>query len=47
VVIYPPVARVDPSVLATCQPAEKTGPTMRPKRGGADELYGLKEYRRG
>jgi uncharacterized protein (DUF58 family) len=47
VIIYPPVARVDPSVLAMCLPAEKTGPTMRPKRGGADELYGLKEYRRG
>jgi uncharacterized protein (DUF58 family) len=47
VVIYPPVALVDPHVLAQCQPAEKTGPTMRPKRGGSDELYGLKEYRRG
>jgi uncharacterized protein (DUF58 family) len=47
VVIFPPVARVDPDVLAMAMPAEKTGPTMRPKRGGADELYGLKEYRRG
>jgi uncharacterized protein (DUF58 family) len=47
VVIYPPVARVDPAVLAMCLPAEKTGPTMRPRRGGADEMYGLKEYRRG
>ena len=47
VVIFPPVARVDPGVLALCLPADKTGPTMRPKRGGADELYGLKEYRRG
>ncbi len=46
-VVFPAVAKVDPGVLATCQPAEKTGPTMRPKRGGADELYGLKEYRRG
>jgi uncharacterized protein (DUF58 family) len=46
-VVYPAVAKVDARVLATCQPAEKTGPTMRPKRGGADELYGLKEYRRG
>lgn len=47
VVIYPPVAQVDSRMLAMCLPAEKTGPTMRPKRGGADELYGLKEYRRG
>jgi uncharacterized protein (DUF58 family) len=46
-VIYPAVATVDKSVLAMCQPAEKTGPTMRPKRGGSDEMYGLKEYRRG
>jgi len=47
IVVYPAVARVEPSVLAMCQPAEKTGPTMRPKRGGSDEMYGLKEYRRG
>jgi uncharacterized protein (DUF58 family) len=46
-VVYPAVGRVDQRVLAMCQPAEKTGPTMRPKRGGSDELYGLKEYRRG
>jgi uncharacterized protein (DUF58 family) len=46
-VVYPAVARVDPRVMSMCQPAEKTGPTMRPKRGGADELYGLKEYQRG
>jgi uncharacterized protein (DUF58 family) len=47
IVVYPPVARVEASVLSMCQPAEKTGPTMRPKRGGTDEMYGLKEYRRG
>jgi uncharacterized protein (DUF58 family) len=46
-VVYPAVAQVEPKVLAMCQPAEKTGPTMRPKRGGSDEMYGLKEYRRG
>ncbi len=33
VVIYPALARVDPSVLARCLPAEKTGPTMRPGAG--------------
>jgi uncharacterized protein (DUF58 family) len=47
VVIYPAVATVDSSLLNLCLPAEKTGPTMRPKRGGSDEIYGLKEYRRG
>ena len=46
-VIYPPVGRVDPRVLALCRPAETTGSTMRPRRGGADELYGLKEFQYG
>jgi uncharacterized protein (DUF58 family) len=46
-IVFPAVARVDPKLLATCMPAEKTGPTMRPKRGGVDEFYGLKEHRRG
>ncbi len=47
ILVYPTVGRVDPKLLALCQPAEKTGPTMRPKRGGMDEFYGLKEHRRG
>lgn len=46
-IVFPPVARVDPVLLSMCTPAEKTGPTMRPKRGGMDEFYGLKEHRRG
>jgi uncharacterized protein (DUF58 family) len=46
-IVFPAVARVDPKLLAMCMPAEKTGPTMRPKRGGIDEFYGLKEHRRG
>ncbi len=46
-VIYPPIGRVDQRVLAQCQPAETTGSTMRPRRGGADELYGLKEFQYG
>ncbi len=46
-VVYPPLARVDPKVLALCNPAETTGSTLRPRRGGADELYGLKEYQAG
>jgi uncharacterized protein (DUF58 family) len=47
IIVYPATARVDPRLLALCQPAEKTGPTMRPRRGGIDEFYGLKEHRRG
>lgn len=47
VVIFPAIGRVDPRLVEMCLPAEKTGPTMRPRRGGMDEVYGLKEYRRG
>jgi uncharacterized protein (DUF58 family) len=47
IIVYPATARVDPRLLALCQPAEKNGPTMRPRRGGIDEFYGLKEHRRG
>ena len=45
--VLPAIATVDPRLLALCLPAEKTGPTMRPRRGGVDEFYGLKEHRRG
>ena len=46
-VVYPACGRVDARVLAQCQPAESTGSTLRPRRGGADEMYGLKEYQPG
>jgi uncharacterized protein (DUF58 family) len=45
--VYPPLAEVDQKLLALCRSAEKTGAVMRPKRGGADEFYGVKEYRAG
>ncbi|HZZ41679.1 MAG TPA: DUF58 domain-containing protein [Tepidisphaeraceae bacterium] len=45
--VYPPLAHVDRHVLSLARSAEKTGPSMRPRRGGDDEFYGLKEYRRG
>jgi uncharacterized protein (DUF58 family) len=47
IVLYPPVGTVSPRVLAMCLPADNFGPARRPRRGGADELYGLKDYRRG
>jgi uncharacterized protein (DUF58 family) len=47
IVVHPAIASVDPRLLALCLPAEKTGPTMRPKRGGIDDFYGLKEHRKG
>ncbi|MCC6239193.1 MAG: DUF58 domain-containing protein [Phycisphaerales bacterium] len=45
--IYPATARVDSRVLSQCRAAEKTGAMMRPRRGGMDEIYGVKEYRDG
>jgi uncharacterized protein (DUF58 family) len=47
VLIVPALARVDRKLLAMCRSAENTGATMRPRAGGADEFYGVKEYRRG
>jgi uncharacterized protein (DUF58 family) len=38
---------VDKKLLAMMRSAESSGPTMRPRRGGADEFYGLKEFRGG
>ncbi len=46
-VIYPPLARVDPRLLQLCRSADRSGPTMRPRPGGSDEFYGVKEFRRG
>jgi len=45
--VYPAIAKVDPRVLALCRSSETSGSMMRPKRGGDDEFYGVKEYRQG
>jgi uncharacterized protein (DUF58 family) len=47
VLVFPPAAKVDQKVLTLCRAAEKTGAMMRPRRGGVDEIYGVKEYRPG
>lgn len=47
ILIYPPRAQVDQRLLMTCLSAETTGSRMRPRRGGVDEFYGVKEYRTG
>jgi uncharacterized protein (DUF58 family) len=47
ILIYPPAARVDPRLLATCRSNDITGESARPAPGGADEFYGVKEYRTG
>jgi uncharacterized protein (DUF58 family) len=45
--VLPPLADVDRRLLAQCRSAEKTGAMMRPKPGGHDEFYGVKEFRNG
>jgi uncharacterized protein (DUF58 family) len=47
IVVFPAIGQVDPKLLAMCQSADRSGATMRPRRGGDDEFYGVKEYRRG
>jgi uncharacterized protein (DUF58 family) len=47
VLILPAMAQVSPKVLAMCRSAEKTGASMRPRPGGTDEFYGVKEFRNG
>lgn len=46
-VVYPAIGQVDGRLLTLCRSAENTGAMMRPRRGGLDEIYGLKEYRQG
>jgi uncharacterized protein (DUF58 family) len=45
--VLPAIGRVDKRLLSMCRSAEKTGAVMRPRRGGQDEFYGVKEYRSG
>ena len=45
--IFPAIARVDQKLLSKMRSAESHGPTMRPRRGGVDDFYGLKEFRSG
>jgi uncharacterized protein (DUF58 family) len=45
--IYPALGKVDSKVLEMCRSADAGGSMMRPRRGGMDEFYGLKEHRQG
>jgi len=47
VLIYPALAAVDRRLLALCRAAELTGATVRPQAGGADEFFGVKQFRTG
>lgn len=45
--VYPAIGAVSPRVIQMCRSAETSGAQMRPRRGGTDEFYGVKEYRVG
>jgi len=45
--VFPAMAMVSPQLLSRMISAETTGAMMRPRRGGMDEFYGLKEHREG
>lgn len=45
--IYPALAEVNPRLIAMARSADKSGATTRPRKGGEDEFYGVKEFRPG
>jgi uncharacterized protein (DUF58 family) len=45
--VYPAMAEVDPKLLAMCRSADTSGAMIRPRSGGMDEFYGVKEHRAG
>jgi uncharacterized protein (DUF58 family) len=45
--VYPALAEVDPKLLAMCRSADTSGAMIRPRSGGMDEFYGVKEHRAG
>jgi uncharacterized protein (DUF58 family) len=45
--VYPAMAQVEPRLLERCISEEFTSSRMRPRPGGADEFYGVKEFREG
>lgn len=47
ILIYPALGAVSPRLLSLCRSAERGGANMKPRRNGADEFYGVKEFRPG
>jgi len=45
--IYPAIGEVSPRLLSLCRSAERGGANMKPRRNGADEFFGVKEFRQG
>ena len=47
ILVYPAIAHVDRKFLTLFMSAELGGARMKPRRGGTDEFYGVKEFRNG
>jgi uncharacterized protein (DUF58 family) len=47
ILIYPALGDVSPRLLSLCRSAERTGANRKPRVGGSDEFYGVKEFRAG
>jgi len=47
VLVYPAIAAVDERLFSECLSAELSGARIKPRRGGSDEFFGVKEYRQG
>jgi uncharacterized protein (DUF58 family) len=47
ILVYPALGEVSPRLLALCRSAERSGANRKPRRGGNDEFYGVKEFREG
>jgi uncharacterized protein (DUF58 family) len=45
--IFPPIATVDPKLLMQFRSADSIGTNLRPKLRGTDEFFGLREFRPG
>lgn len=45
--IFPAIAQVERRLLAMCRSADDVGESTRPRPGGMDEFYGLRQYRAG
>jgi uncharacterized protein (DUF58 family) len=47
ILIYPALGAVSPRLLSLCRSAEHGGANMKPRPNGAEEFYGVKEFRLG
>ncbi|HWB55293.1 MAG TPA: DUF58 domain-containing protein [Tepidisphaeraceae bacterium] len=45
--VFPAIAEVEPKLLSMLRSGDKSGAMIRPRQGGQDEFFGVKEFRRG